>query len=261
MQGVKTGQARVSPVADGETGAHVRQVVERRLVWERSAFLGLLAAFVVVLFSDTTPDAAMSALILALVVCAAQVGAGYDGAREAVADVGLIAGLVQRAGAGARVERMPFWMRGHYELWVRTPGPDGGQRFGLSFANSLLAGARRSVYMVAVPVPGGASAPASWAEPRAPLRERLVAVPGSEKTVEFFMRRARGGDWLVRSFVRPGRPVDAATLWEVKQRAAALAEAVAREGPGAVAWGTTERFVPPGQVGAGEPGSVALREP
>lgn len=243
------------------TRERARRVVERRLVWERSGFLGLIAAFVVALFSDPTPDTAGMLLLMALIVCAALVGAGYDGAREAVADLGLIAGLIDRSGPGARIERMPFWMRGHYEVWFEAPGAGGVSRFGLSFANSLLFGARRSLYLVTVPVPPGKANPSAWAEPRAPLKEALVSRPGREKAVEIFLRRARGGGgWQVRTFLRPGRPVDVETLWDVKQRAVAVAQAVAREGPGAVAWGTSERFRPPDRPAAGSPGAVELRE-
>ncbi len=241
--------------------ALTRGVIERRLAWERAAFLGLLAAFLVLLFLDPTPPPEGVAGLLGLAAVVALVGAGFDGAREAVHDLDLLAGLLERAGPGARVERMPFWMRGHYEIWFDAPSAAGPNAFGVSFANSLFFGAKRSVYLLMVPVAGAGQD--RWAEPRLPLKEALVSGEGRDKALEYFLRRGRGkaGGWQVRLFVRPGRPMTAGNLWDLKQRAVSVAEAVAREGPSAVAWGRTERFRPPDPVEAGSGGSVALREP
>jgi len=253
----------VKPAVEaGSARARARRVIERRLAFERAAFLGLLAGFLAALFVDPSPPAEGIVLLLAFAALVAVVGAGYDGSREAVRDIDLLADTLERAGPGARIGRLPFMMRGHYEVWFDIPAASGPARFGLSFANSLISGARRSFYVLTVPVPAGAADTGKWAEPPKPLREALVSGAGLDKSVEIFLRRPRGrsAPWQVRLFVRPGRPLTADALWQLRQRAAYVAEAVARDGPAAVAWGASERFLPPEVLEPGAAGSAPLRE-
>jgi hypothetical protein len=258
VQGVKSAQARGRRVASEASRAAVRRVVERRLVWERAAFFGLFAGFLVVLTTAQAPTDAQVAGLLVWVVVIAVVGAGYDGAREAVEDTAMLAGLLERAGPGATVEPLRFMMHGHYEVWVRSEAPGGTNRFGVSFANALVGGPKRSVYLVQVPVPPGPSSRAGWQEPARPLREVMAVPGGGKRRVEIVLRRARGGPWHVRLFLRPGRPADDELIWRARGRAEQVAAAVADGGPSAVPWGQEERFRPPDPVAPGGPGAVTL---
>lgn len=246
-----------------EARREARRALERRLLQERALFAGAVAAFAAALYLDLTVSAAYDILVYALIALCGLTGAGYDGAREGLKDLELIAGLLEREGAGARITRVPFFSRGHYELWFEAPGPAGSKRFGLSFANSLLFREKRSLYVLILPLPSGKYMLGAD-RPRKPFTETGIGGPLEGKTVEYYLwRPSRGASpaWHLLVYASPGRPMDLGGLVELRQRAEQLAEKLVREGGDAVAWGTKEAFRKP-EAAEIPPNSVArLQEP
>src|SRR6266568_1990020 len=99
-----------------EAREEARRALERRLLQERALFAGALAAFFSALYLDLNVYPSYDLLVYALIALCGLTGAGLDGAREGLKDLELIAGFLEHEGAGARITRVPFWSRGHYEL-------------------------------------------------------------------------------------------------------------------------------------------------
>ncbi len=190
-------------------------------------------------------------------------GAGYEGAREALRDFDLIAGLLEREGAGARIARMPFFMRGHYEIEFEAPDPAGPRRFSLSFANAVLKGARGSVFLISVPLPGGAPPGQGKAVPQRPYVEMSTSGAAEGKRLEYVLWAPRRGgprEWRLLLCVKPGRPMDLDALVDFRGRAGQMAAKISREGVGAVPWGKQERFRRPTAAEMPEESRVQLAD-
>src|SRR3990172_8656512 len=124
---------RGAPMASDAARREARRALEGRLLQERALFAGSVATFAVFLYLDLTGTPGMEPFVYALIAASGLTGAGYDGAREALKDLDLIAGLLEREGPGARIARVPFWSRGHFELWLEVPAPGAPRRYGISF--------------------------------------------------------------------------------------------------------------------------------
>jgi hypothetical protein len=233
--------------------------IRSRIWFEAGVALACVSAFFVALWQELggTPGADI-AVVLFIILSGITV-AGFDGAREALRDAPLIADLVEREGAGARVEPLPFFMKGHYEAWISSTGAGGTSRFGFSFANSLLFGDKKSVYMLIVPLSKGRQ---SQAPARQPPTYRETGIGGTleGREIEFALRppRSRRPEWRIVVFLRPGRPITTEGLVYLVQRARAMGEAVARDGVGSVPWGTREKFRKLGPEEIGASGHVSL---
>jgi hypothetical protein len=239
-----------------------RRALEGRLMQERALFGGCLAAFAAALWLDMQGASYLDPLVYLLVALCGLTGAGLDGAREGLKDIGLLAGLLEHEGVGARIARVPFWSRGHYEVWFETPRPGGARAFGLSFANSLLYREKRSRYLFMFPLEPGRHV-LEGTRPREPYRETGTGGTLEGKEIEYWLAgppKGRGLVWRLALYAFPGRPLDLAGALELKRRGEAMAEAISKSGAGAVQWGARERFRPlaPEEV----PGAsrVALRE-
>ena len=251
-------------VVSQEVHRATRAAIERRLALERAGFFGLLAVFFALLFAGGTGDPAANPLLWVLILIVAVVGAGYEGAREALRDLDLIAGLLEREGAGARVAGMPFFMRGHYEIEFEAPAPAGPRRFSLSFANAVLKGARGSVFLISVPLPGGAPPGEGTPAPQPPYIEMATSGAAEGKRLEYVLWAPRRGgprEWRLLLYVKPGRPMDVEALADFRGRAGQMAAKISREGVGAIPWGKQERFRKPTAQEMPEGGRVQLVQP
>lgn len=242
-----------------------RAAIERRLVRERMAFFGMLAAFFAVLALDLSGQVALDPLVYILIIGVALTGAGYDGAREAVRDLELVAGFLEHEGPGARIAKMPFFMRGHYEIWFEVPSALGPRTLRLMFANSLFLPKTKNLYSVVAPVPPGEGE-------RSLRRQDLRLPPYQEDGVGGLLegrrivhtlgaqRAGAGGRFSMMVFVRPGRPMDLATLLELRRRAEDAAEKIAEKGRDAIPWGRVQRFHKPKAEEIAEESRVKLAE-
>jgi hypothetical protein len=230
-----------------EARARARTAIERRLVRERAFFLGALAAFLTALVLDLNGAGAFDPLLFVLIVVAGLTGAGYDGAREALKDLDLLAGFLESLGPDATLEPVPFFTRGHYELWFTQPSALGARRLGISFANSLLAPARKSRYLLMVPLPPGVH-DKEPSPPRKPVTETGTGGLLEGRTIDYYLWSPRRGgpkQWRVLVFLQPGRPLDVMALRELATKGQSLATKIAAEGAQAVPWGSSERFERP----------------
>lgn len=223
-----------------------RRALEGRLLQERALFGGALAAFAVALVLDLQGNTSLDPVVYGLIAACGLTGAGFDGAREGLKDIPILAGLIDHEGTGARIARVPFWSRGHYEVWFETPAPGAPRRFGLSFANHLLKRDRGSRYLFMFPVMPGKHV-LEDIRPRDPYVETGTGGALEGKKIEWWLGgpyKGRGLVWRLVAYVTPGRPLDAAGAIELRRRGEAMAEAISKTGARAVPWGTSEKFRP-----------------
>jgi len=221
-----------------------RRALEGRLLQERALFAGCLTAFALTLYLDIAGSTAYDPFVFLFVALSGLTGAGLDGAREGLKDLDLLAGLLDHEGAGARIVRVPFWSRGHYEVWVETPAPGGPRRFGLSFANSLVFREKKSRYLLMFPLGPGKHLLEKF-QPKEPYRQMGTGGSLQGKSIEFWLWRPIKGpsaEWRLLLYVAPGRPIDLPGLLDLRRRGEEMAEKIAREGARGVPWGTAERF-------------------
>lgn len=239
-----------------------RRALEGRLLQERALFAGSVTAFALFLYFDLTGSPGLEPFVYALIAASGLTGAGFDGAREALKDIDLIAGLLEHDGPGTRISRVPFWSRGHFELWLEVPAPGAPTRYGFSFANSLLYREKRSLYLFMVPVAAGKHL-LEGPLPRKPYMEMGTGGSLEGKTLEYYLYKPRRGpdaSWRLLLYLKPGRPIDLAGFLEAKHRAQEMAARIASAGAGAVPWGTSERFRPVEAQEIPPSGKVTLRE-
>lgn len=240
-----------------------RRALEGRLLQERALFAGAVTAFAIFLYLDLTGTPSLEPFVYALIAASGLTGAGLDGAREALKDIDLIAGLLEREGPGARISRVPFWSRGHFELWFEVPALGAPKRYGISFANSLVWRDKRSLYLFMIPLPAGKHL-LEPPLPRHPYTEMGTGGSLEGKTIEYYLYKPRRGAdpaWRLLVYLRPGRPLDLPGLLEVKHRGEEMAARIAKEGAGAVSWGTSEKFRPTGAADVPEDSRAILRDP
>jgi hypothetical protein len=227
-----------------EAKREARRALEGRLLQERALFAGCLTAFAFALYLDISVSTFYDPFVFVLVALSGLTGAGLDGAREGLKDLDLLGGLLDHEGVGARIVRVPFWSRGHYEVWIETPAPGGSRRLGLSFANSLLFREKKSRYLLMFPLAPGKHLLEKF-QPKVPYTQTGTGGSLQGKSIEFWLWRPVKGpsaEWRLLMFVAPGRPIDLPGLLDLKRRGEELAEKIAREGARAVPWGTGERF-------------------
>jgi hypothetical protein len=227
-----------------EAKREARRALEGRLLQERALFAGCLTAFVVALYLDASVSVAFDPFVFLFVALSGLTGAGLDGAREGLKDLDLLAGLLEHEGPGARIARVPFWSKGHYEVWIETPSPGAPRRFGISFANSLVFREKRSRYLLMFPLAPGKHLFEKF-QPKVPYTQTGTGGSLEGKSIEFWLWRPVKGpsaEWRLLEYVAPGRPIDLAGMLDLKRRGEELAERIAREGARAVPWGTAERF-------------------
>ncbi len=239
-----------------------RRALEGRLLQERALFAGSVTAFALFLYLDLNGSPGLEPFVYALIAASGLTGAGYDGAREALKDLDLIAGLLEHEGPGTRIARVPFWSRGHFELWLEVPAPGAAKRYGISFANSLLYREKRSLYLFMIPVPAGKHL-LEPALPRQPYTEMGTGGSLEGKTLEYYLYKPRRGadpSWRLLLYLKPGRPLDLPGLLEVKHRGEEMAGRIAKDGAGAVPWGTAEKFRAVEALEVAPEGEVRLRQ-
>lgn len=246
-----------------EARREARRALEGRLVQERALFAGCVAAFVAALWLNLTVSSSYDPLVWALIALCGLTGAGLDGAREGLKDLGLLAGLLEQEGPGARIVRVPFWSKGHYEVWIETPAPGGSRRLGLSFANSLIFREKRSRYLLMLPLPPGKHL-LEGLQPRDPFRETGTGGSLEGKSIEYWLWRpvkGRSAEWRLLVFVEPGRPIDLAGLQDLRRRGEEMAGKIVAAGASAVAWGTSERFTKMSAADIPPESRAELRDP
>ena len=246
-----------------EAQREARRALERRLLQERALFAGSFSAFIVTLYLDLQGATFLDPAVYFLIAACGLTGAGLDGAREGLKDIGLLAGILEHGGAGSKVARVPFWSRGHYEVWFESPSPVGARKFGLSFANSLFFREKKSRYLLMVPLEPGKHV-LDGIRPREPYRETGTGGALEGKALEYWLSgpsRGHGLEWHLALFVSPGRPLDLGGALELKRRAEAMAERITKEGAGAVQWGANEKFRALAAEEVPEGSTAQLREP
>ncbi len=239
-----------------------RRALEGRLLQERALFSGCVAAFLVALYLDIGGATSLDPAVYLLIALCGLTGAGLDGAREGLKDIDLLAALLEHEGAGSRISRVPFWSRGHYEVWFETAAPGAPKRFGVSFANSLIFREKKSRYMFMFPVAPGKQV-LEDIHPRDPYRQTGTGGSLQGKALEYWLggpAKGRGLEWRLLIYAAPGRPLDAQGALELRRRGEAMAERISKSGVGSVPWGTSEKFRALAADEVPEDSRVQLRE-